>query len=107
MRVLFRSEVGPAMFAAVSNTIISFIPVFALTGAEGKLFKPLAFTKTFAIAASMVLGVTLVPVLAYLLLKPLRWSSQKALLLALVNGRSEERRGGKEVGSKVRIRWSP
>lgn len=74
-------EVGPAMFAAVSNTVISFLPVFALTGPEGKLFKPLAFTKTFAIAASMILAITLVPVLAYYLLKPVQWSRRRSLLL--------------------------
>lgn len=79
-------EVGGAMFAAVSNTIISFIPVFALAGAEGKMFKPLAYTKTFAIAASMILAITLVPVLAYLLLKPVQWSKRRSLLLALITG---------------------
>src|SRR5262245_29293432 len=56
-------EVGGPMFTAVSNTIISFIPVFALTGPEGKLFKPLAYTKTFAITASIILALTIVPVL--------------------------------------------
>jgi Cu(I)/Ag(I) efflux system membrane protein CusA/SilA len=79
-------EVGGPMFAAVSNTIISFIPVFALTGAEGKLFKPLAYTKTFAIAASMIVAITLIPVLAYYLFKPFRWSRYRALLWALAVG---------------------
>jgi len=74
-------EVGGAMFAAVSNTVISFLPVFALTGAEGKLFKPLAYTKTFAIAASIILAITLVPVLAYYMLKPVRWSRRRSLTL--------------------------
>ncbi|MBI3395014.1 MAG: efflux RND transporter permease subunit, partial [Spirochaetia bacterium] len=46
------TEVGGAMFAAVSNTVISFLPVFLLTGPEGKLFQPLAYTKTFAYGAS-------------------------------------------------------
>ena len=68
------TEVGGAILTAVSNTIISFIPVFALTDQEGKLFKPLAYTKTFAIAASVILALTLVPVLCYYLLKPARWS---------------------------------
>ncbi len=79
-------EVGGPMFAAVSNTIISFIPVFALTGAEGKLFKPLAYTKTFAIAASMIVAITLVPVLAYYLFKPFRWSRRRSFVWALVVG---------------------
>ncbi len=80
------SEVGGAIVTAVANTIISFIPVFALTGPEGKLFKPLAYTKTFAIAASVLLGLTLVPVLAYYLLKPRRWSPRRALLVGCGTG---------------------
>ncbi|MFO0842301.1 MAG: efflux RND transporter permease subunit [Gemmataceae bacterium] len=80
------AEVGPPMWTAVSNTIVSFIPVFALTGPEGKLFHPLAYTKTFAIAASLVLALTLVPVLCYLLLKPTRWSRRRALLIGLAAG---------------------
>ncbi|HMP02482.1 MAG TPA: efflux RND transporter permease subunit, partial [Gemmatales bacterium] len=79
-------EVGPAILTAVSNTIISFIPVFALTGAEGKLFKPLAYTKTFAIAASVILALTVVPVLSYYMLKPTRWSKRLSLLLGLTTG---------------------
>jgi Cu(I)/Ag(I) efflux system membrane protein CusA/SilA len=78
------AEVGGAMLTAVSNTILTFIPVFALTEAEGKLFKPLAYTKTFAIAASVVLALTLVPVLSYHLLKPTHWSRRRSLLLALL-----------------------
>jgi copper/silver efflux system protein len=80
------TEVGGAMFAAVANTLISFIPVFALTGAEGKMFTPLAYTKTFAIAASMILGITVVPVLASLLLRPTQWSKRFSLILAFVCG---------------------
>jgi len=79
-------EVGPAILTAVSNTIISFIPVFALTGAEGKLFKPLAYTKTFAIAASVILALTIVPVLSYYMLKPTRWSKRRSLLIGLATG---------------------
>jgi Cu(I)/Ag(I) efflux system membrane protein CusA/SilA len=80
------AEVGGPMLTAVSNTLISFIPVFALTDAEGKLFKPLAYTKTFAIAASVVLALTLVPVLSYYLLKPVRWSRRRSLLLGALVG---------------------
>jgi Cu(I)/Ag(I) efflux system membrane protein CusA/SilA len=79
-------EVGPTIWTAVSNTIISFIPVFALTGPEGKLFKPLAFTKTFAISASVILALTLVPVTSYYLLKPVRWSRGRSVLLGGVTG---------------------
>jgi Cu(I)/Ag(I) efflux system membrane protein CusA/SilA len=77
------TEVGTAIVTAVSNTIVSFLPVFFLTEQEGKLFKPLAYTKTFAIAASAVLAVTVVPVLAYHLLKQVQWSRRRALGVAL------------------------
>lgn len=66
-------EVGPAILTAVTNTILSFIPVFFLQGEEGKLFKPLAYTKTFAIAASVGLALTIVPSLALLTLSELSW----------------------------------
>src|SRR5258705_10620878 len=49
--------------------LLAFVPVFALTGQEGKLFHPLAFTKTFAVLAATVMAVTLVPVLCTLLLR--------------------------------------
>jgi Cu(I)/Ag(I) efflux system membrane protein CusA/SilA len=78
------TEVGPAIVTAVSNTIVSFIPVFALADQEGKLFKPLAYTKTFAISASVILALTLVPVLCYYLLKPTQWSRRRSLSLASV-----------------------
>ena len=61
------SEVGSAVLTAVSTTIISFLPVFTMTGAEGKLFKPLAFTKTFALAASIIVALTIIPPAAHLL----------------------------------------
>ena len=76
------TEVGGPIVTAVSNTIISFIPVFALTDQEGKLFKPLAYTKTFAIGASVILALTLVPVLSYYMLKPVRWSRRRSLAVA-------------------------
>ncbi|MFK2902860.1 efflux RND transporter permease subunit [Dyella ginsengisoli] len=56
-------EVGPALFVSLLVIALSFVPVFALQGQEGKLFKPLAFTKTYAMAAAAGLSVTLVPVL--------------------------------------------
>jgi copper/silver efflux system protein len=60
-------EVAPAVITSVATTVVSFLPVFALTAAEGKLFRPLAFTKSYALIASVVLGVVMVPVLAYFL----------------------------------------
>ncbi len=58
-------EVGPALFYSLLIITVSFLPVFALTGQSGRLFKPLAYTKTFAIAASSILSVTVIPVLMY------------------------------------------
>src|SRR5690625_4564129 len=55
------AEVSGAILTAVLTTIISFIPVFAMIGAEGKLFRPLAFTKTAAIAASLLVALFLIP----------------------------------------------
>lgn len=55
------------MLTAVSTTIISFLPVFAMSGAEGKLFRPLAFTKTFALLASVIVAVTIIPPVAHVL----------------------------------------
>ncbi|WP_194715270.1 efflux RND transporter permease subunit [Noviherbaspirillum soli] len=56
-------EVGPALFFSLLIVALSFLPVFALEAAEGKLFSPLAYTKTYALAAAAGLAVTLVPVL--------------------------------------------
>ena len=57
------SEVGPALFFSLLIITVSFIPVFTLEAQEGRMFAPLAFTKTYAMAASAALAVTLVPVL--------------------------------------------
>jgi copper/silver efflux system protein len=57
------AEVGPALFFSLLIITLSFIPVFTLEAQEGRLFSPLAFTKTYAMAASAALAVTLVPVL--------------------------------------------
>ncbi len=80
------TEVGGPILTAVSNTIISFIPVFALTGQEGKMFQPLAYAKTFAIGGSVLLALTVVPVLCYYLFKRTRWSQRKSLIIGGVLG---------------------
>jgi len=59
------TEVRSAVVTALATTIVSFLPVFAMEAAEGKLFKPLAFTKTFAIVSSFILGMVVLPTLAY------------------------------------------
>lgn len=61
------TEVGGAVLTAVATTVVSFLPVFSMIGAEGKLFKPLAFTKTFALVASIIVAITIIPPLAHLL----------------------------------------
>lgn len=60
-------EVAGPLFFSLSIVIITFFPVFALTGIEGKLYNPMAWTKTFALAGSLILAVTLIPVLCTLL----------------------------------------
>ena len=63
------TEVSGAIITAVLTTIISFIPVFTMIGAEGKLFRPLAFTKTFALTASIIVALFLIPPFASFLFK--------------------------------------
>jgi Cu(I)/Ag(I) efflux system membrane protein CusA/SilA len=62
------AEVGSAVLTAVMTTVVGFLPVFVMVGAEGKLFRPLAFTKTFALVASIIIALTILPPLAHLLL---------------------------------------
>jgi Cu(I)/Ag(I) efflux system membrane protein CusA/SilA len=62
-------EVGPSVFFSLLIITVSFVPVFALEGTEGRLFKPLAFTKTYSMFFAAVLSVTLIPALAVLLVK--------------------------------------
>ena len=62
-------EVGPALFFSLLIITVSFLPVFALEGQEGRLFSPLAYTKTFAMAGAAMLSVTLVPVLMMLFIR--------------------------------------
>ena len=57
------AEVGPALFFSLLIIVLSFIPVFSLEAQEGRLFAPLAFTKTYAMAAAAGLAVTLIPVI--------------------------------------------
>ena len=63
------TEVSGAIVTAVMTTIISFIPVFTMIGAEGKLFRPLAFTKTFALTASLIVALFLIPPFAAFLFR--------------------------------------
>jgi len=63
------TEVGGAVLAAVLTTVVGFLPVFAMTGAAGKLFRPLAFTKTFALIASILVALLVIPPAAYLIFR--------------------------------------
>jgi len=59
-------EVAGAVITALTTTIVSFLPVFAMEAAEGKLFKPLAFTKTFTMLAALLIGLVIIPTLAHM-----------------------------------------
>ncbi|MDP1725276.1 MAG: efflux RND transporter permease subunit [Bacteroidota bacterium] len=63
---LATTEVRAAVVTAIATTIVSFLPVFAMQAAEGKLFHPLAFTKTFALLSAFVLGIVVLPTLTHL-----------------------------------------
>ncbi len=65
--ILSAKQVGPSIFFAVAIMVVSFLPVFLLEGQEGKLFRPLAFTKTFVLAGSAIIAITLVPMLMTML----------------------------------------
>jgi copper/silver efflux system protein len=81
------SEVGSAVLTAVLTTVVSFLPVFTMIGAEGKLFKPLAFTKTFALIASILIALIILPPAAHTLFcrrkKKRRWNPRIALYLTI------------------------
>ncbi|MGV3486950.1 MAG: efflux RND transporter permease subunit, partial [Planctomycetaceae bacterium] len=79
-------EVAPAVITGVSTTIVSFLPVFFLTGRDHKLFSPLAWTKTFAMVAALLVAVLLVPALCRLLLHSSRWPRRRSLLVAAIAG---------------------
>jgi len=70
-RVLIEAakQVGPALFFSLLIIVVSFLPVFLLEAQEGRMFKPLAWTKTLAVASSSILAITLVPVLMVLLIR--------------------------------------
>lgn len=67
--IMSAKQVGRAIFFSELIILVSFLPVFMLTGQEGKMFKPLAFTKTFAMAGSAIVVVTLIPVLMTMLMR--------------------------------------
>jgi Cu(I)/Ag(I) efflux system membrane protein CusA/SilA len=80
-------EVGPSLFFSLLIITVSFLPVFVLGGESGRLFKPLAFTKTFAMASAAILSITIIPVLMVYLIRshmlPPNWGKRRnAFLIA-------------------------
>lgn len=83
------SEVAGAVVTAMMTTIVSFLPVFTMQAQEGKMFSPLAYTKTYALASALILGMIVLPTLAYLLFSVrirTRWMHKVANVLLVVGG---------------------
>ncbi len=82
LEVIYRAttEVGSAVLTAIATTVIGFLPVFFMTGPEGKLFKPLAFTKTFCLIGSVIIALTILPSAAHVLFSGKEWSGAKKRL---------------------------
>jgi copper/silver efflux system protein len=87
---LSAKQVGPALFFSLLIITCSFLPIFSLQAQEGRLFKPLAFTKTYSMAAAALLSVTLVPVMmGYFIrttLLPAAWSRRKQRIVSAAAG---------------------
>jgi copper/silver efflux system protein len=88
IEVVYRatSEVSSAILTAISTTVVSFLAVFTMTGAEGKMFTPLAFTKTFVLIGAVVVALTVVPTAVHVLVAGrINWrQSRRMLFLGLV-----------------------
>jgi Cu(I)/Ag(I) efflux system membrane protein CusA/SilA len=83
--IVSAKQVGPAIFFAVAIMVVSFLPVFMLEGQEGKLFRPLAFTKTFVLAGSAIIAITLVPMLMTMLTRGKFRSENKNPITRVLN----------------------
>ncbi len=79
LELIYRAtcEIGSAVLTAVTTTVLSFLPVFFMIGAEGKMFRPLAFTKTFALTASIIVALTLIPPIAHVLFTERKGGSKR------------------------------
>ena len=75
------SEVAGAITTSILTTVISFLPLFTMTGAEGKLFIPLAWTKTFALISSLFISLTIIPVLAQLIFTPTNFTQRYKFII--------------------------
>jgi Cu(I)/Ag(I) efflux system membrane protein CusA/SilA len=78
------SEVGGAVLTSALTTVVSFLPIFFMIGAEGKMFKPLAFTKSFAIISSIIIALLILPPAAYIFYSKISSKKLKKLLYALL-----------------------
>jgi copper/silver efflux system protein len=84
IEVVYRatSEVSSAILTAISTTVVSFLAVFTMTGAEGKMFTPLAFTKTFVLIGAVVVALTVVPTAVHVLVAGrINWRQSRRMLL--------------------------
>ena len=97
-------EVANPIAFAIGIIIVVFLPLFALEGLEGKLFKPMAFTIAFAMAGSLVLSLTLIPVLASLILKPKSEQGHALRGLAQASLPADSRVGPRAQASRARHR---
>ncbi len=79
------TEVAGAVTTSVATTVVSFLPVFTMTGEAGRLFRPLAFTKTFALIASIIVALTIIPPMAHLLFGVFpRWLRERRTVCAVL-----------------------
>jgi len=103
LEVIYRasSEVGSAVLTAISTTVVGFLPVFAMTGPEGKLFRPLAFTKTFCLIGSVIVALTVIPGAAHIFLTgKIRSKTLKRILCTGLG------LAGLALGIKLHWRWA-
>ena len=86
LKVIYEAsiEVAPAVLTSLATTVVSFLPVFAMQATEGKLFSPLAYTKTFALIGALITGIIIIPSLAHLVFS-IRFESVKKLKLQIFN----------------------
>ena len=100
LKVIFRAtqEVSSAVVTAILTTVVGFLPVFTMQGAEGKLFKPLAFTKTFALFSSVIIALIVIPPFAHLLFTgKIKRKLSRIVLYAGITGIG--------ILAAMRIRW--
>lgn len=103
LKLIFRAsrEVGSAVITAIATTIVGFLPVFTMTGPEGKLFKPLAYTKTFALLSSVLIAVLVIPPIAYWFFR----NSAKALSSAKLSAQQQEKQTTFRFSALWKSRW--